>query len=47
MKQKLVTAGSVSAIVALLILAAAYEYSMWSECRQTNSFLYCLRTLNP
>lgn len=35
-------------LLVILILAAsvAWEYSVWEECRQTNSFLYCLRVLS-
>jgi len=37
------------AIVFALTLFAGViylEYSVWSECLQKNSFLYCLRTLD-
>jgi hypothetical protein len=35
------------AVLLLIIIAAGYaEYSVWSECRETHSFLYCMRTLS-
>jgi hypothetical protein len=42
MKQALIVIG----IVAFLGLAVWYEVEMWSECRQTNSFWYCMRVLS-
>ncbi len=39
--------------VGIIVLAALFfgligwwQYSLWAECRQTNSFFYCLRVLN-
>lgn len=38
---------AVLALFVLIIIAAGYaEYSVWSECRETHSFLYCMRTLS-
>ncbi len=28
-----------------IALSLYYEYSMWDECRETNSFWYCVRVL--
>lgn len=33
----------VAAVVAGLVY---YEVSIWNECRQTNSFLYCVRVVS-
>ena len=33
-------------IVAVILLAIWYEMEVWSECRQTNSFMYCMRVLS-
>lgn len=30
----------------LLALMAWWQYSLWDECRSTNSFFYCLRVLS-
>lgn len=34
-------------LIGLLIIGLAiwYEIAMWSECRETNSFWYCMRVL--
>lgn len=38
---------AVAAVVILVVgLVFMYEYSMWEECRQTNSFWYCMRVLS-
>jgi hypothetical protein len=29
----------------VVALAIWYEVSMWNECRETNSFFYCMRVL--
>lgn len=34
-------------VVALLVVGAiAYERMLWNECRQTNSWFYCVRILD-
>ncbi len=33
-------------IATFIGLVGWFQYSLWSECRQTNSFFYCLRVLN-
>lgn len=33
-------------LFAVLALAGWYEWSLWHECRQTNSFFYCARVLS-
>ena len=35
-------------IVVLLILVGAVscEWSIWSECRKTNSWIYCMRLMD-
>ena len=33
-------------MVALVVGAIAYEVMVWKECRQSNSFFYCLRVLS-
>ncbi len=32
--------------VGLFGLLVWFQYSLWSECRQTNSWFYCARVLN-
>lgn len=34
------------AIIVLLAFTVWWEASLWSECRATNSFWYCVRVLN-
>jgi hypothetical protein len=38
--------GALALVLALIGGAIAWEISLWSECRQTNSWFYCLRVLN-
>jgi len=38
--------GIVIVVLAFIFLLGYYEISMWQECRQTNSFMYCMRVLN-
>jgi hypothetical protein len=34
------------AVAVIIALACWWQYSLWSECRITNSFFYCLRILS-
>ena len=34
------------AVVAFLSFIIAWNVSIWSECRETNSFAYCLRLMS-
>lgn len=46
MKEKLFVAAiflSVGAAIGLVVWA---EYTLWTECRQTNSWFYCMRVLS-
>jgi uncharacterized membrane protein YiaA len=37
---------AIFALVAVIVTGCTwYEISVWNECRQTNSFLYCMRVL--
>jgi hypothetical protein len=49
MNRKSTSAGPVLAaftILALVGLAVWWEVATWQECRQTNSFFYCMRVLH-
>jgi hypothetical protein len=35
----------VTIILFAIGLVVYFEYSLWTECRQTNSFFYCVRVL--
>jgi hypothetical protein len=37
--------GGAALVLALIGGAIAWEVSIWNECRQTNSFFYCMRVL--
>lgn len=39
------TAAIVLAILAVICLSIWAEISVWMECRQTHTFLYCWRTI--
>lgn len=32
-------------LVVIILFALYYEVSVWRECRQTNSWFYCMRVL--
>ena len=37
----------VGVLTSAIVSGVVYlEVSLWNECRETNSFLYCLRTLS-
>lgn len=33
-------------MVAVVSLGVAYEIAVWNECRETNSWFYCMRLLS-
>jgi hypothetical protein len=35
----------IAVVLAVVGAAVAWEFSLWSECRQTNSWFYCARVL--
>lgn len=37
---------AVAAVVLLIAFGVALQVSVWNECRETNSFLYCLRIIS-
>lgn len=39
------TAVSIATVIAAIALAVWWEVSLWNECRETNSFWYCVRVL--
>jgi hypothetical protein len=45
-KSYLGPAAIVLAVVTLIGLGIWYEIEMWSECRATNTFWYCMRILS-
>jgi hypothetical protein len=36
----------VGVIVIAISVVAYFNYSVWKECRETNSFFYCLQLMN-
>lgn len=38
--------GAVTALVAVVVLVIWWNVSVWTECRQTNSWMYCVRVLS-
>jgi hypothetical protein len=36
---------TIAVILGIFVLAFVYERAMWNECRATNSWFYCMRTL--
>lgn len=42
MKSFLIVAGFFVAVVLLV----AFQVSLWNECRETNSFFYCMHVLS-
>ncbi len=40
------TAAIVFALVAIVLFAIGMEIAVWNECRDMNSFLYCLRVMS-
>lgn len=45
MRQTAALSSIVLAVVALIGLGIYWEISVWQECRQTNSWFYCVRVL--
>lgn len=45
-KANLSIAAAVLAAVAIIGLAIWWEVSVWQECRETNSWLYCWRVIS-
>jgi hypothetical protein len=45
-KDKLTMAASVTLVLAFVALAIGCEINVWQECRQTNSWFYCMRVLS-
>ena len=43
MKSDILLAIGIALFLALLGLAGWLEIQVWHECRETNSFLYCLK----
>ncbi len=41
MKRKATVSVTVIAVTALVVLGAWWKWSLWAECRATNSWLYC------
>lgn len=35
----------IGAVAAILVISGWYEISLWNECRDTNSWYYCIRVL--
>jgi hypothetical protein len=46
MSEKLKVIGALLLIALVLGGVLFYEVAVWSECRQTNSWWYCLRILS-
>lgn len=46
MKYTLLTMAAILFFVSLVSFVVYLEISFWNECRETNSFWYCLRVLN-
>jgi hypothetical protein len=45
-KDALKLGGIVIAVVAFFAIGIYYEMAVWQECRQTNSWFYCMRVLS-
>jgi hypothetical protein len=45
-KDKLAVTGYVIVALAIVTLLVSCEVQVWQECRQTNSWLYCMRVLS-
>lgn len=45
LKERLIGALYVGLPVIAIALAIWWEYGLWNECRETNSFWYCMRVL--
>lgn len=45
MKETAIVYGAAAAIAAFFAFLLWWNVSLWSECRETNSFFYCVRIL--
>jgi len=46
LKDTLAVIGVAALVIFVLGAAVWYQSALWSECRQTNSFMYCMRVLS-
>lgn len=46
MKDKIKFYGIILGILAVIALAFLWEVNIWNECRETNSFWYCVRVVS-